>query len=297
MSLFPSEFDTKRCPRCPEGQEWHPATSEYFAKGKNKDGFQSLCKSCSKEYKKQHYLTNKEEITKKHKEYAESHKEEAAERSRRFAETHKEHLQEYHNQYYQENREQMLAQMKQRYQVHGDSIRERVNRYRIANREQIRAKGIEHRRTHREEIAERRRKYYREHREHCLAQKRRDYEKHKEQRLEDSKAYRKTERGRLIRRALWHKREAQKLRAGGVYTSAQILEQLRRQRNRCYYPACGRSKFQKVDGKYVYHIEHVVPLSRGGSNSIDNLVLSCPTCNLRKGTKLLHEWRDNGMLL
>jgi len=33
-----------------------------------------------------------------------------------------------------------------------------------------------------------------------------------------------------------------------------------------------------------YHVDHVVPLVRGGANGRQNLVLACPTCNLtRKG--------------
>lgn len=36
-------------------------------------------------------------------------------------------------------------------------------------------------------------------------------------------------------------------------------------------------------------LEHVVPLSRGGAHSADNLRVSCDPCNRRKGTKLLEE--------
>lgn len=33
------------------------------------------------------------------------------------------------------------------------------------------------------------------------------------------------------------------------------------------------------------HLDHVLPLSRGGCNQIDNIVVSCADCNLHKGTK------------
>ena len=39
-----------------------------------------------------------------------------------------------------------------------------------------------------------------------------------------------------------------------------------------------------------YHVDHVVPLCKGGDNSKENLVIACPKCNLSKGGKLLSEW-------
>jgi len=41
------------------------------------------------------------------------------------------------------------------------------------------------------------------------------------------------------------------------------------------------------------HIDHKIPLSRGGQHSIDNLVPSCKKCNLSKGSKLIEEWKKN----
>jgi 5-methylcytosine-specific restriction endonuclease McrA len=36
-----------------------------------------------------------------------------------------------------------------------------------------------------------------------------------------------------------------------------------------------------------YHIDHIVPLSRGGDEwALNNLELSCPPCNMRKGADL-----------
>lgn len=37
--------------------------------------------------------------------------------------------------------------------------------------------------------------------------------------------------------------------------------------------------------------DHLIPISRGGSNEDTNLVTSCKTCNRAKGSKLLEEWK------
>lgn len=38
------------------------------------------------------------------------------------------------------------------------------------------------------------------------------------------------------------------------------------------------------------HCDHIVPVSRGGGNEIENLATACAPCNLSKGDKLLSEW-------
>ena len=42
------------------------------------------------------------------------------------------------------------------------------------------------------------------------------------------------------------------------------------------------------------HRDHVIPLSRGGRESIGNLLPACGGCNVRKKAKLLIEWRVAG---
>lgn len=50
----------------------------------------------------------------------------------------------------------------------------------------------------------------------------------------------------------------------------------------CQY--CGRTPPQRE-----LNIDHVVPRSRGGQDSWENLVISCRTCNLKKGRRTPHE--------
>lgn len=39
------------------------------------------------------------------------------------------------------------------------------------------------------------------------------------------------------------------------------------------------------------HIDHIMPLARGGRHSIGNLTGACKNCNLSKGSKFITEWR------
>ena len=55
-----------------------------------------------------------------------------------------------------------------------------------------------------------------------------------------------------------------------------------RQQGRCNI--CGKPVPNRL-GFRTAHIDHVVPLSKGGSNAFSNLQLTCAPCNLRKGTK------------
>jgi 5-methylcytosine-specific restriction endonuclease McrA len=38
-------------------------------------------------------------------------------------------------------------------------------------------------------------------------------------------------------------------------------------------------------------VEHIIPLSRGGTNDPENVVLACRRCNFSKQDRLLSEWR------
>jgi 5-methylcytosine-specific restriction endonuclease McrA len=66
------------------------------------------------------------------------------------------------------------------------------------------------------------------------------------------------------------------------YTLDELNALFIEQNGRCFY--CG----EVLVG--TPHIEHMIPISRGGSNYIENIVLSCPPCNLRKYTKTSEEF-------
>lgn len=82
---------------------------------------------------------------------------------------------------------------------------------------------------------------------------------------------------------------ARKHGAVGSHTAEDIQVIYESQQGCCYY--CKEPVGTK------YHVDHVVPLSRGGSNDPSNLVIACPTCNQSKADKLPHEWRQEEQVL
>jgi 5-methylcytosine-specific restriction endonuclease McrA len=72
-------------------------------------------------------------------------------------------------------------------------------------------------------------------------------------------------------------RRAREQNAEGTYTVADIHRIGLAQNWKCYW--CSTPSKEK------YHVDHVVALSRGGSNWPSNLVISCQPCNSRKHAK------------
>lgn len=84
-----------------------------------------------------------------------------------------------------------------------------------------------------------------------------------------------TEAQRLQRKLMHNKRRAHMHRAAGVMPSPSELERLCCEQDwRCVY--CGHLLVER-------HLDHIVPVTKGGTNAIDNLQWLCPACNMRKG--------------
>jgi len=60
----------------------------------------------------------------------------------------------------------------------------------------------------------------------------------------------------------------------------------------CRY--CGRKVHRRKTGPGKLHFDHVVPHCRGGRPTVENIVVSCRTCNLRKSAADAEEWAEYG---
>lgn len=102
----------------------------------------------------------------------------------------------------------------------------------------------------------------------CLAQGRKKHPSAVERRREANR--RREARERAARRAMPH------------HTRAEWLALLEAYGNRC--AACGSTDRLERD--------HIIPLSRGGTDAISNIQPLCKRCNCSKHARLMHEWRQ-----
>lgn len=95
-----------------------------------------------------------------------------------------------------------------------------------------------------------------------------------------NKNYRKTLKGRLSEINKFHKRR-NIIKKGNV--SINELQELYSRVHNCYWCDCKLNKNNT-------HLDHYIPLSKGGEHTISNLVLSCSKCNLQKNAKDPYEF-------
>ena len=243
---------------CSRCGDTKPATSEHFYRMKEtRDGLRPDCKECLDKKQRAHYVANKERIDERHRAYREANKEQSA---------------EYNREYYAANRNVII---------------ERVRRWGIDNKEQKRKNNRAYDARNRERNRARRRAYRVANAEREAEYSRNYYIKNKEIMADRQRAYLAKNPEKARQRVSI--RRARRLQAEGAYTIADVQAQYERQKGRCYW--CN------VKVGNTYDVDHIVPLSRGGTDWPENIVIACPSCNRSRGDKLPHEWPQGGRLL
>lgn len=195
---------------------------------------------------------------------------------------------------YENKKAEYLSKCKEYYRKNFKQHHAVAKKWREANRERKREMDHNYYRANKQRLLELSGLWVEKHPEKKREYQRRYYHKHKTEIaarnnlwLEKNRAWvNERERNRHkaqpeLRHAKKHKRRASERNAPGVATPEQIRARIEAFGGLCAY--CRKRPYE--------HLDHVVPLSRGGSNWPANLRPACARCNKSKGKKKLSEWR------
>jgi len=242
---------TKRCSRCSQ----YKPLSEFKNDCSRKGGKYPQCRGCEREYREQ----NSEKIRAHKKAYREAN-----------AEAIKAHK----HQYQVENADRIRERKHEKYLENCDAIREKARAYYLRNPEKAKLARQAYYEAHREEALAYLREYRKQNKPHLAYLDRRYRATHKEEKREYERQY--YAKNRHVEKAKKHRRRARE-KAGGRFSSREFRELCERNNHLCL--CCGERKPMTLD--------HIVPLSKGGKNTIDNIQPLCLGCNIKKATQII----------
>lgn len=149
--------------------------------------------------------------------------------------------------------------------------------YQEENEDKEKASRKEYREKNKESTKEYMKQYYLDNPEKFAKYAKDFYENNKEWVKERAKQYSKN--NPQVAQAARQRRRARSRNAEGTHSAQDIVQMIAEQNNTCKY--CGICFDESP-----YQIDHIVPLSKGGSNWPDNLQLLCKRCNSKKRAKL-----------
>ena len=186
-------------------------------------------------------------------------------------------VRQYHKQYYKDNTE-------------------RLKRYREDNDERLKQYSKQWRKDNTERLKRRSKQYYednieriKQYRKDNAERTKQQTKRYREENAEKIKQWYKTEKGKIsLVNAMGKRRSLIRQKADGTLPlkikyplTPQLQELLVAQDYKCNKCGCDISEEK--------HLDHHVPLSKGGTHSIDNVVWLCPTCNLTKSATVPRE--------
>ena len=253
------DLHSKKCSRCGEIKQL-----TYFGKDKStKDGHARWCKDCRREYNRataeqnrhrarEWYYANLERAKESRRRWRQANREKDLANKRTWYYSNREKVLEHNRQWRENNKERKKDRDKRYYQVNKNRIRELQRKYREENKDQYRV-------------------YFE------------NWKAENSERYKEAYTLWRKKHEELVR-AYKRNYKARKKHAEGTHNGRDIERLYVKQGGKCFY--CGT----KLND--VFHVDHKVPLSRGGSNFPNNLALACPTCNLQKNDKTAEEYFD-----
>jgi 5-methylcytosine-specific restriction endonuclease McrA len=233
----------------------------FFYKNKRaNDGLYHVCIPCQKLKAEKYRLENQEMVNAYKREWAHKNKEKEAARHSEYYQANKESISKYKAQYNIENRAKLSASRATYFAENPAKKAEYYARYVAKNPDKVKAETL---------------RYYHANKELIAARKSARLRANPEKFAAYFTSYRKNNPEKC--RAIRANRRAQKKCSDGTHNGNDIKQLLVAQKHKCV--VCRRCI------KRSYHVDHIQPLAKGGSNGRLNLQLLCPTCNQKKSKK------------
>lgn len=107
------------------------------------------------------------------------------------------------------------------------------------------------------------------------------------------KAIKKSKRFNYLELCAYHsqKRRCEKKGVATDYTFQELTTTFNGACFYCNMPIV-RRKSERTNSLPLAHLDHYIPLSKGGLNTLDNVVWACQPCNNKKGAKLPEEFKE-----
>ena len=137
-----------------------------------------------------------------------------------------------------------------------------------------------------ERLKEWRKKYHQENRNRVNAQSKQYRQNNKGSMAKYRKMYNQTEKGKSVSLRCTQKRRA--LKRGAIYEIFDAIEVFKRDAYKCQH--CGRKTrpdYKNINHPFYPNLDHIIPLSRGGSHTRQNTQCLCHQCNLAKGSNYI----------
>lgn len=227
------------------------------------------CSECNKVYMKEYRKNNLDKVKAGQKDHYLRNSDKVKNKVREYRIANPERVKQSKARTYQNRREWYLRKSEEYAENNAEAVKENKRRYHIANAEKMCEKSRVWYRNNLERVKEYRFRYRQNNKERIKLGIKAWVENNKE-------------RYQIVKRTHGARYRASKKGAGGSHTVQDIRAMYDAQNGKCAVCFTDISRY--------YEVDHVLPLSRGGSNSPGNLQLLCLRCNRSKGSKTMDEF-------
>lgn len=239
---------TKICSKCKNEK----SADRFYTDRSKKDGLSSYCKVCRSRYHKAYRADNREALSELGKRYYEENKEQILKKQREYA---------------RKNWTTIYQKQKTRKNRDREGYLNYLKDYYHKNKKQTQQKR-------RETLRE----WKRKNRSHVLRRDKAYRERNPDKFRGYARKWRRKNKDKVVMYA--QRRRARLLGADGNYTTREWGRLKKQFSHQCL--CC-----KKREPSIKLTVDHVVPISLGGSNSIDNIQPLCMSCNSSKGTNII----------